>query len=241
MAIQLNFKCNESWQQMPTAIDGRFCNKCAKNVLDLTNKSDAEIKQLYAENNGKMCGRIKSTQLTVYPFISEKKKLLAKFCFALYLVFGSLLFNGQVVAQNNVSETIEQNQREAAYIIKGLVTDKETNEPIPFVNVFLEGSNPRVVMTDENGKYKLELYQEDLNFDGILISFEGLGYKRFLVKDILLRDQKHILVSVKLDEEFEMLLGDIEYIPEEPPLINKDPNSHGETIIKGEDLRKSPH
>ncbi len=241
MGIQLNFKCSESWDKMPNTDKGKFCDKCTKNVFDLTNKSDTEIKQIYTENKGKMCGRIKQSQITM-PFVSQHKQILAKFCAALYLVFGGWLFKSDIVAQNvdRTEEIIELGEIIQMNTIKGKVLDAETGEPLVGVNIHIESNNDLVgATTDENGIYTIYYDSHSAN-DTVEIIFTYFGYTKTKVKNVVLGEGETLVndLLMNLDQEI-ILMGDV-WI-EEPPIINKDPEKHGETIIKSEEIKRSPY
>lgn len=55
--------CHEDWAAMTPKEQGRFCDVCAKCVVDLTNKSHDQILDAYKENEGDMCGRMTVSQL----------------------------------------------------------------------------------------------------------------------------------------------------------------------------------
>ena len=59
----INEPCHEDWEKMTPKEQGRFCDVCAKCVVDLTNKSHEEILSAYQENEGNMCGRMTVSQL----------------------------------------------------------------------------------------------------------------------------------------------------------------------------------
>ena len=53
-----SFKCPMSWDEMEVTGNGRFCNKCRKEVFDLTNCSIDEVIALQ-RNHGRICGSIR--------------------------------------------------------------------------------------------------------------------------------------------------------------------------------------
>lgn len=62
--ISIPNPCHENWEEMTTAEKGKFCNKCAKNVIDFTNMPQQEITNYLLKNrNEKVCGRFKKEQL----------------------------------------------------------------------------------------------------------------------------------------------------------------------------------
>lgn len=60
----LSFTCNQDWNKMKPALDGRFCNACQKKVYDFTDKNVAYFVKIMEENNNKVCGRFIADQLT---------------------------------------------------------------------------------------------------------------------------------------------------------------------------------
>ena len=83
---------------------GRFCSACQKCVVDFTEKKPAEIAQIYQENNGQVCGRVKVSQLKQparKPVVLNGDRgwsRLRRFAVALMLAFG-FFQGGSVMAQ----------------------------------------------------------------------------------------------------------------------------------------------
>lgn len=61
--IQIPTPCHERWEAMHPAKNGRFCDSCAKNVVDFTAMSDAQIFEHFKNSTGNLCGRFTNTQL----------------------------------------------------------------------------------------------------------------------------------------------------------------------------------
>lgn len=56
--------CHEDWQQMTPSAQGRFCNACAKQVIDFSNMSDEQVLNYFSTiKNEKVCGRAYPDQL----------------------------------------------------------------------------------------------------------------------------------------------------------------------------------
>ena len=275
MAIRLNFNCHENWNNMTPSEQGRFCDSCAKNVFDLTNKSDDEIRLIYTQNKGKMCGRIRSTQLG-RPLVSSKKMTLARFCLALFMVFGSLLFTidghaqtrhavkgtytgdvasdslrreyeelnnpSAVVNNENSANTHGVMQQEHNYMIKGVVTDKETKEPLPFVSVYFEWDGKKYgAISDMEGNYSISVPHFVDPKASLNLSFRFVGYDDMDVKGVVLADLKKDVFVLDMDMHMQemMLLGDI--MIEDHNIINTDPEKQGETEFDSTEIRRSPY
>jgi len=55
--------CSESWDVMQEAGTGRYCDRCEKNIFDLTRKTDSELILFFRNKNENFCGRLLSSQL----------------------------------------------------------------------------------------------------------------------------------------------------------------------------------
>ncbi|MFM2327517.1 MAG: hypothetical protein RIR31_1719 [Bacteroidota bacterium] len=77
--IQLSIPepCHESWQNMTSTQQGRFCNTCAKEVIDFSIMSDSEVLNYFSSlKSEKICGRAYPDQLgraITLPKVAKKK------------------------------------------------------------------------------------------------------------------------------------------------------------------------
>ncbi len=56
--------CHEDWQQMTPTQQGRFCNACAKQVVDFSTMTDTQVLNYFSSiKNEKVCGRAYPDQL----------------------------------------------------------------------------------------------------------------------------------------------------------------------------------
>lgn len=55
--------CHESWAAMTPNEKGRFCNSCAKPVVDFTKMTDRQVVQFMTTATGSVCGRMHTQQL----------------------------------------------------------------------------------------------------------------------------------------------------------------------------------
>jgi hypothetical protein len=124
--IQIPEPCHEDWNTMQADAQGKFCGSCNKSVIDFSNKSDMEIKNILLEQKGKkICGHFKKTQvdrpLNFRVDLNQLPKNVSStkaFAISLFLVFGTLLFsckdiNGQTIGKIEVIES------ETAHYTKG--------------------------------------------------------------------------------------------------------------------------
>ena len=96
--INIPEPCNEDWNKMTTTDKGRFCNSCAKTVVDFTNMLPNEIEQ-YFQKNANVCGRLKSSQLNSITIHIPTQTLYSQtqynklFLLALFITMGTTLFS----------------------------------------------------------------------------------------------------------------------------------------------------
>lgn len=56
--IRIPNPCPEKWENMQDFTDGKFCEKCSKCVIDFTDKTGEQIRDIFKKANGKeICGR----------------------------------------------------------------------------------------------------------------------------------------------------------------------------------------
>jgi outer membrane protein OmpA-like peptidoglycan-associated protein len=68
IAIQIPKPCHEDWNQMKVYSEGRFCDCCQKNVIDFSQKTDAEVLHILSRVQSSVCGRFRKDQLKTYDF-----------------------------------------------------------------------------------------------------------------------------------------------------------------------------
>ncbi|HKL03326.1 MAG TPA: carboxypeptidase regulatory-like domain-containing protein [Cryomorphaceae bacterium] len=119
--------------------------------------------------------------------------------------------------------------------LKGTLTDAETGEPLPFVNLVLLKGDRQVAggSTNFDGEYTIKPIPPGSY--NVAISFVGYNAKR--INGVEINNSKITFLDVELEsgvklEEFEV----IEY---EVPLIDKDGGSTGGTVTR-EDISKMP-
>lgn len=64
LKLTIDTPCHENWQAMHPNEQGRFCNACAKTVVDFTSMSDDELLKWFQKpSDQKVCGRMFTGQL----------------------------------------------------------------------------------------------------------------------------------------------------------------------------------
>jgi len=76
LSIHIPTPCHENWDAMTPVQQGRFCQSCAKQVVDFSLMTDQEVLNYFNKNTGNTCGRFNSEQLQrpLQPTKQEKKK-----------------------------------------------------------------------------------------------------------------------------------------------------------------------
>jgi len=144
--LEIASPCSENFDKMIPNSKGSFCDSCAKNVIDLSKKSNSEVAKFIAENKGKnICARVKSTQLQE-KFVYNETSKINNFKYA--AIAASVLLASNVVGQEK--ETIQTGitspepnnhivgeiavrlpvQEEVSIIVEGKILDSKTNRPL---------------------------------------------------------------------------------------------------------------
>lgn len=166
--------CVENLSDMTPVEGGRFCASCAKTIVDLTNKTNDEIRTLYDENNGKLCGIVMPGQLQENRYYHPLKR----FALALMIVFGTSLFvfandNGFNQFRNQAYQQLKQD--ELKLTIEGFVYGNG-GMPLAGAEVIAKVNGlDYVVYTDLDGKFMLEV--PETNTGEIKMKFAYAGYK----------------------------------------------------------------
>lgn len=140
--IHIPEPCHEDWEAMSPEDKGRFCGSCSKVVIDFSDRTDAEIRDvLLAHRDQKVCGHFKTSQvnrpltLQVDPGSLPKNMGITRaFAIAAFLVFGSWLFNctnlqGQTMGDVKVEKTHREPYKMGKPVIKHADAGEKRNAP----------------------------------------------------------------------------------------------------------------
>jgi hypothetical protein len=119
--------------------------------------------------------------------------------------------------------------------LKGKVTDKDTKEALPFVNVivFLNGNLVTGGTTDIDGEYTIKPIEPG-TYD---IQFSFVGYQTQTISKVPISTGKIAFVNAQLSAGVE--LTTIEIVDYKVPLIDKDGGASGGTVTR-EEIEKMP-
>jgi len=180
--ISIPEPCAENWNEMTPTEQGKFCSKCATNVIDFSVMTDQEIVAYLKNNKSKTCGRFASAQLNRKISNFQSNNWLYKIAASLFLASTTQvaaaqeakIHHSEVNAANNQATIEQTNEQTATRIIKGTILDDKDN-PLEFASVTITNSETSV-FSDENGYFEITI--EPLNTDSsINLLVEYYGYK----------------------------------------------------------------
>ncbi|MGF2413443.1 carboxypeptidase-like regulatory domain-containing protein [Ferruginibacter sp.] len=199
--IQLSIPepCHQNWQQMTPTQQGRFCNACAKQVIDFSVMSDAQVLNYFSNlKNEKVCGRAFSDQLerTIAMPKYPRKKMFWYWNYAamLFLFFsksntakaqGAVKIVNPAPSHLKVGDlkntTVKKTGTGIAlskFFIKGTITD-EDGQPVSFASIRIANKSIGT-SADEEGKFSVELDRLDIT---LRISAIGYEVKEWVIND----------------------------------------------------------
>ncbi len=161
--------CHENWQNMTPTDQGRYCNSCAKPVVDFSMMSDYEVLNYFStRTDEKVCGRALPTQLDrdmTMPRDPKKRRFWYWNYIAMFFMFFSK--SNHVKAQQGKLKPITQtvtrrlcNITEANFVrplprwISGQITDNH-GKPIPFASIKINTSQA-LFKADKDGFYAVK-------------------------------------------------------------------------------------
>jgi hypothetical protein len=174
-----------------------ICNLCNKKVVDLTELTEDQVADLIVQEKGELCGISAVSNFNSVYYLHPFRR----FALAILIVFGSSVFTLSVQAQEVVqkiqNDTINKNQStKSTALIKGIVVDKSTNEPIPFVNVWYEINGVKYgASTDFDGKFNViaqPLFFANDSTINFTLNIQNIGYSKMKLENIKIEQGKTI-------------------------------------------------
>lgn len=203
LSINIDTPCDESWDKMDKVCGGRFCHSCEKTVVDLSDKSDAELVDFFLKKKPGVCGRLHSYQLNTPIMIPRKPIPYVKYFFNFLLP--AFLLSTKASAQKlvlpkqeQVSKLKKENSVEPAVssrykLIQGIVKDF-LGKPVPYASV-QELRSENGTYCNEQGEFSLQI---NSNTESLLISSVGFRAK------IVATDNDFILTELQQSESVDL-------------------------------------
>ena len=105
-SLQIENPCDAKFSEMTPNAQGSFCSSCAKNVIDLSRKTNSEVAKILANSkDSSICARLKTSQLEQVFEHNETSKLNT-FKYATAFA-ASVLLSSNVVAQEKEPIKVE--------------------------------------------------------------------------------------------------------------------------------------
>jgi TonB-dependent SusC/RagA subfamily outer membrane receptor len=181
LQLVLTNPCSENWDDMRQAGVSKYCDRCDKNIIDLTNKSDAELIKFFKKKEDNVCGRLLSSQLD-RKLVSPPSKFSWQWLMS--VAIGASVVS-PALAQKPSADTI---QRDASFALRSLsiesavkssilrdsisgkVMDEVTGKALEGVKVRQKGFGNVIAITDSKGMFQVNLRKEDIAIPLILSS-----------------------------------------------------------------------
>jgi hypothetical protein len=200
--LEIASPCSENFNKMIPNANGSFCNSCAKNVIDLSKKSNSEVAKFIAETKDTtICARLRVTQLEQefeYNEISKINSLKYAAVAASILLASNVVAQEKTVVKTEISYPkpnahkmgkVAYNQiveEELLITIKGKLLDAKTNQPITdkmYSNLMLSimGSESTFRINSKTGAFSIPV-KVLKNSKSLLVTITGDDY--YLSKEI---------------------------------------------------------
>lgn len=173
MQIQLTIPspCSENWAKMSAAEQGRFCQSCQKQVVDLTGMDEQQLVLFFKNSHAGVCGRMRKDQLE--KDLSVPRKRIPWFRYLLQVAIPAAVFSNRGYTQGAVlmkpltvqspkdtlKAVIPVADTGGYRMITGKVTDEHGN-PLVYATVKRANSFQGSV-ADKDGFFKLKVDQRD--------------------------------------------------------------------------------
>lgn len=187
--IELKNPCSVKWDDLSGCGSNRFCQSCSTPVVDLTTKSSDQIIDFVMRSEGRICGRIRKSQVDrIIQSQRSNKPILKTFLFFI-LGFAVVtdahsekiatpLYNKVIEHEspipNQTFNTLSHARSDSTILISGTVVD-DNQEALPGVTIYFKGTSIGT-QTDLNGKFAFEADSETISKKQTLV-FTCIGFK----------------------------------------------------------------
>ena len=213
LQLILTNPCTQQWSDIERADGKHYCNKCEKNIVDLTTKSDQQLLNFFKHKTGNVCGRLLESQMNRNLMLSPSKP---GFHWLIPLALTSLVISpalaqkpAPAVIQNegpnkNPSQPLESSNTLPALrlTLKGTVLDQNGGKALMGVKIKRFGDENILAITDSLGRFELNLSDNDRLSK---FTFNLPGYSSF---EAYLNDG----MVIKLNAKRTIMLGGISMV-----------------------------
>lgn len=184
--LKLEFQLNEPTQKI------RLTNKDTSIVYDIYSRQYKNIHNLYIKKYALEL----LTNSNFYRYNDSINILPNGINYYRINSFNMTLYNSSEQLSDNDSTEFKFGKG----IIKGKITDKETGEPLPFVNIMIDGTT-RGTTSDFDGNFKIV----DLEKGQYTLKFSFVGYSPERVQNVSVKNGQFSFLDVQLEPGVKML------------------------------------
>ncbi|KNB62987.1 hypothetical protein [Chryseobacterium sp. Hurlbut01] len=162
MKTSITNPCPENWDNMQDSPQGKFCEICSRCVIDFTEKTNQEIKDIIDQTNGKrICGKISS-------------KSFSKVAASMILITNLTFIQTQI--NESVKSSTLQTLQDATKVSGRLVSEKNQKVIAGAEVIFVKKEQLIKTTTNENGYFSLVIPNDLLADRNLLyINFDKLN------------------------------------------------------------------
>ncbi|QOG01663.1 hypothetical protein [Flavobacterium sp. MDT1-60] len=221
--LEIANPCTENFDKMIPNSKGSFCDSCAKNVIDLSKKTNTEVARFIAENKGKnICARLKTTQLGDEFEYNETSKI-NNFKYA--AIAASVLLTSNVIGQEKTPVETEisvqkstnhivgkiafnpQPEEEISITVKGKLIDAKTNKPLdhkkyPNLTLTINNSRTPIKINGKTGDFSIPITVLK-STKSLILTIESSDYylSKTIPFDVKLVKENVFLQDISIDIE----------------------------------------
>lgn len=232
-SLKIENPCEAKYSEMTPNATGSFCSSCAKNVIDLSRKTNSEVgKFLATSKESSICARLKTSQLEqVFEHYETSKLNNLKYATA---IAASVLLTSNVVAQEKEPQKIEVDSTKPQRVIMGKIAyrepvnkvisftihgkllDRKTKKPLseklyPNLTIYINGAQKNMKIDAKTGKFEVPvLLSENTTEISVHISNDDKNYSNTFQIDLKLIKNNKLEFNISIQpEEFQnyMIMG----------------------------------
>lgn len=226
-SLKIENPCKAKFSEMIPNTNGSFCSSCAKNVIDLSRKTNSEVAKILAQSkDSSICARLKTSQLEQVFEHNEVSKLNSfKYATA---IAASVLLTSNVVAQEKEPLKIEVDtsaskriimgkiayrepvNKVIAFSIHGKLLDSKTKKPLsaklyPNLSIYINGAQKNCKIDAKTGKFEVPIIlSENTTEISVQISNDDKNYNNTYQIDLRLIKNNKLEFNVSIQPEEEL-------------------------------------
>lgn len=220
--IKIKEPCSENWDGMTDNEIGKFCVKCAKNVVNFEGFSDKKLINYLKDSKSSICGRIETSKLNTDLVLPKETRFPGKVAVAASLLLlasctGYTQGTPALTLQNPdtiaipINYSINSNQKgNTSNILRGIVTDIESGKPLEYANITIGKSNYKAI-SDSLGRFELVISDYELMSDQIEVEIRNFGFSPEYYQFEKSKFPVNQEIEIKMKKSCEILMGDIDF------------------------------